>query len=42
MNRCSYRESERKEACEKLGINTIDISEMSFEQVLKITENYGR
>ena len=42
MNRCSYRESERKEACEKLGINTIDISEMSFEQVLKIAENYGR
>jgi len=42
MNRCAYRESERKEACEKLGINTIDISEMSFEQVLILAENYGR
>lgn len=42
MNHCSYRESERKEKCKKLGINTTDISEMSFDDVLKIATNYRK
>jgi len=42
INRYSYRESERKDVCEKLGINTCEISEMSWDDVLTLAENYGR
>jgi len=37
----AYRDSEKIVTAAKLGIDTIDIHEMSFEDVLRIAENYG-
>jgi len=38
----AYRDSEKKETAAKLGIDTIDICEMSFEDVLRIAKKYGQ
>jgi len=38
----AYRNSEKSETAAKLGIDTIDIHDMSFEDVLRIAKKYGQ
>jgi len=38
----AYRDSEKKETAAKLGIDTIDVFEMSFEDMLRIAKKYGQ